>query len=150
MSNLRRVNNFLAENAIKDEQACNTVLNGPDALKNILINETIKLNRLEQVSVQLINYLTEHNQLKKLSHKEKQSLLMDISEIQNNSRDFIFKVAELSSKNVFLQEILKLNQQTTHIETSVTGEKYLSSIDDDTRRNLTELLRTVVIENTAE
>ena len=144
---LKRVNDFLNNSNNSDNQnEINVVLDGTNALSNILISETVKLSKLEQVSNQLINYLTDSKQLSKLTHKEKQSLLMDISEVQNNSRDFIFKVAELAAKNKFLQEVLQLNNKQNHIETSINGECYISSIDDSTRRHLTELLRTIVID----
>lgn len=144
---LTKVNNFL--NNIQEQETVvesNIVLSGPDAIKNILINETVKLNRLENVTNELLNYLTDPKAIKQLSYKEKQNLLGTITDIQTNSRDFIFRVAELSAKNTFLQEVLRMAQEPREIITSCNGETYISSIDDETRKNLTEILRDVVNE----
>lgn len=144
---LTKVNNFL-DSVEQDNIAPETqvVLSGPDAIKNILVNETIKLNRLETITNELLNYLADSRAIKKLSYKEKQYLLTTITNIQANSRDFIFKVAEMSSKNAFLQEVLRVTQEPREIITSSNGETYISSIDDETRKNLTEILRDVVNE----
>ena len=144
---LTKVNDFL--NNIEEEpeiKQTNIVLSGPDAIKNILVNETLKLTRLESVTNELLNYLTDHKAIKQLTYKEKQHLLSTITDIQTNSRDFIFKVAELSSKNSFLQEVLKMAQEPKELITSCNGETYISNIDEETRRNLTEILRDVVNE----
>ena len=126
MGKLSKVNQFLQDIQEKDKPIENNiVLSGPDAIKNILINETIKLGRLENVSNELLNYLTDSKVIKKLSYKEKQYLFNQISDVQNNSRDFIFKVAELSNKNAFLQEVLKLAEGPKEILVSESGEKYI-------------------------
>lgn len=146
---LNKVNNFL-QNIQDDTEVKQTeseiVLSGPDAIKNILLNETVKLNRLEVITNELLNYLSDPKSIKKLSYKEKQYLLTTITNIQANSRDFIFKVAEMSAKNTFLQEVLRVAQEPREIITSCNGETYISSIDDETRKNLTEILRDVVNE----
>lgn len=145
---LTNVNNFLSN--LKDtnvEQPETTVvINSGDVVSNILRNETVKLSRLDHVTNELLNYVTDSKVIKNLDYKEKQNLLRTIIDIQNNSRDFIFRVAELSSKNTFLQEVLKLSQGPKEIIQSENGETYISSIDDETRKNLTELLRDVVNE----
>ena len=145
---LNRVNEFLRNQVTEVSKETSVVLNGPDAIKNILVNETVKLGKLEEVSNTLLNYLTDSKEIKRLSYKEKQNLLRTITEIQTNSRDFIFKVAELSSKNAFLQNVLKATQEPRQILTSSNGETYISNIDEDTRRNLTEILRDMVNERT--
>lgn len=147
MSKLDKVNNFLNNINQNNEvsQETNIILSGPDAIKNILINETIKLGKLEAVSNELLAYLTDSKAIKNLSYKEKQHLLGTITDIQNNSRDFIFRVAEMSNKNAFLKEVLKLAEGPKEtIITSANGETYISSIDDETRRDLSELLREVI------
>lgn len=146
-SKLTKVNDFLNNiDEASEIKQTNIVLSGPDAIKNILVNETLKLTRLESVTNELLNYLTDHKAIKQLTYKEKQHLLSTITDIQTNSRDFIFKVAELSSKNSFLQEVLKMAQEPKELITSCNGETYISSIDEETRRNLTEILRDVVNE----
>lgn len=145
---LNKVNEFLKNQITEVPKETSIVLNGPDAIKNILINETIKLGKLEEVSNELLAYLTDSKEIKRLSYKDKQNLLRTITEIQTNSRDFIFKVAELSSKNAFLQSVLKATQEPRQILTSSNGEQYISTIDEDTRKNLTEILRDIVNERT--
>jgi hypothetical protein len=148
MYNLNKVNNFLNNSNPEplETPESNVVLNSGDVVKNILINETVKLGRLDYVTNELLNYITDSKTIKQLSYKEKQNLLKTITEIQTNSRDFIFKVAELSSKNSFLQEVLKMTQGEKEIIQSSNGETYISSIDDETRKNLSEILRDVVNE----
>ena len=128
----------------EDTTKSGIILSGPDTIKNILISETVKLGKLEAVSNELLAYLTDSKVMKQLSYKEKQHLLNDITNIQNNSRDFIFRVAEMSVKNTFLQEVLKLAEGPKEIVTSTNGEKYITQIDDDTRKQLSEMLRDIV------
>ena len=73
------------------------------------------MNRLETITNELLNYLADSKAIKKLSYKEKQYLLTTITNIQDNSRDFILKVAEMSSKNAFLQEVLRVTQEPREI-----------------------------------
>ena len=142
---LTRVNDFLQRIKKEDNITENDViLSGPDVIKNILVNETIKLSKLESVSNELLAYLTDSKVMRQLSYKEKQNLLGMITDIQNNSRDFIFKVAELSNKNTFLKEVLKLAEEPKDIIVSENGETYISQIDDETRKNLSEILINIV------
>ena len=143
---LTRVNEFLSKKEIVPSEETSVILNGPDTIKNILVNETLKLGRLEAVTNELLDYITDSKTMKNLSYKEKQNLLTTITNIQANSRDFIFRVAELSTKNTFLQEVLKMAQGPREIIQSESGEVYVSNIDDETRKNLTELLRDIVNE----
>ena len=147
---LTKVNEFLKkkEEQVPEVKETGIILNGPDTIKNILINETIKLNKLEQVSAELLTYLTDSKAMKKLSRKEQQSLLRDIVTIQTNSRDFIFKVAELSSKNEFLKKILDLTQGPKEVVISENGEVFESSIDEKDRKRLAEILRDVMNDKT--
>ena len=151
MERLTKVNEFLSElDSSQKPIESEIVLSGPDAIKNILINETLKLGRLETVSNELLNYLTDSKVMKQLSYKEKKSLLHTVTDIQTNSRDFIFKVAELSNKNTFLKEALKLVEGPKEVIVSENGETYISTIDDETRRNLSEILIDIVNERVSE
>lgn len=141
---LTRIDQFLQASLDTPPMETQVVLNGSDTVKNILINETTKLNRLEQVTSELLDYLTDSKVIKKLSYKEKKSLLETITTIQNDSRDFIFRVAEISAKNTFLQELLKSTQEPRQLVQSSNGEIYESSVDDHTRKQLTELLRDMI------
>lgn len=143
MYNLSRVNKFLNDNKNNDEKSSDIVVNGPDTIKNILMCETVKLAKLEQVSNELLNYITDSKVIKHLSYKEKQNLLKTVIEIQTNSRDFIFKVAELSSKNEFLKKVLELSQEPKEKVITSDGEVFDSSIDEKTRKQLSEMIREV-------
>lgn len=146
---LTKVNEFLNSEIIpneKDVETSTIITSGPDTIKNILVSETLKLQKLESASSELLSYLTDSKIMKRLSHKDKQSLLTTITSIQTNSRDFILRVAELSNKNKFLQEVLRMAQEPKTIIQSSEGETYISSIDEDTRRDLSELLRDLVHE----
>jgi hypothetical protein len=146
MKKLSNVNNFMKKIEEADNQIeTDIVLSGPDAIKNILVSETIKLSKLQSVSNELLSYLTDSKVIKQLSYKEKQNLFNTISNTENNSRDFIFRVAELANKNAFLQEVLKLAEKPKdQIITSENGETYITTIDDETRRNLSEIIRDVI------
>ena len=151
MRKLTRVNEFLnKKQEISENKETEIILNGPDTIKNIFLNELIKLNKLEEVSGTLINYLTEDKTMKNLSHKEKQSLLRDITVIQTNSRDFIFKVAELSTKNEFIKKLLDITQTKTEKVISENGEIIQSSISEDDRKTLTRLLVDLVNDRTKD
>ena len=143
MYNLSRVNKLLNDNKQEVKNESGIIVSGPDTIKNILMNETLKLAKLEQVSNELLNYVTDSKVIKHLSYKEKQNLLKTVIEIQTNSRDFIFKVAELSSKNEFLKKVLELSQEPKEKVITSNGEVFESSIDENKRQQLTELLREV-------
>ena len=146
---LDKVNQFLSK---KDENIKpvenNIILNGPDTLKNILFNETLKLNKLENVSNQLLDYLTDSKEMKRLSRKEQQSLLRDIVAIQTNSRDFIVKMAEMATKNEVVRQVIQLSKGPKEIVISENGEVFDSSITETDRRRLEDLLRTMLDDKT--
>ena len=147
MKDFLNVNNFLDSLEESSEvKETEIVVNDPDVVKNILLNEIIKVNRLETVTNELLTYITDSKAIKNLTYKEKQSLLRNIVEIQTNSRDFIFRAAELANKNEFLKKLLEISNKPTQVVQSSNGESYISSIDDETRRDLTELLRDVINE----
>lgn len=145
---LTRINEFLnKKDEVSEVKETGIILSGPDTVKNILINETIKLNKLECVSAELLNYITDSKIIKQLSYKEKQNLLRTITDIQINSRDFIFKVAEMSVKNEFLKEVLKLSRGTEKV-ISESGEVVDSSITEEDRKHLSQIVRDFLNEET--
>ena len=149
MYNLNKVNEYLnKKNEVPEKMETGIILSGPDTIKNILINEVVKFDKLEQVSAELINYLTDSREMRKLSRKEQQSLLRDIVAIQTNSRDFIFKVAELSSKNEFLKKVLDLAAGPKEVVISENGEVFESSVSEEDKKKLAELLRDMLNDQT--
>lgn len=143
---LERVNKFLAQsNSNPDlEQQSEILVSGPDCIKNIFISEAMKTAKLEMVSDELIKYITDSKAIKQLTYKEKQNLLKDITAIKADSRDFMIRFAELSTKNTLVQKVLEMAEGNTSLVKSESGEIYQSSIDEDTRKELSELLRNVI------
>lgn len=141
---LSHVNKFLNSKTEIVPVEQEVVVVGPDAVKNIFVNEINKINKLESLSNDLIAYISDAKAVKQLSYKQKQELLRTVNDIASDSRNFVFRMAELASKNEFLKRIMEINEGSKTIIQSSSGETYVSSIDDETRRNLTELLRDVV------
>lgn len=148
MPKLSRINQYINSNLPSVQKENNIVLNGPDTIKNILINETIKLGKLEQVSSELLADITDPKVRRTMTRREKEGLVRLLQEITKDSRDFIFKVAEMSTKNSFLEEVLKLAQGPTEKVISENGEVFESSITEEQRKDLTILLRDVLNEQT--
>lgn len=148
MKRLTRINDYLAKQPPAIPEETEVVLNGPDTMRNILINETVKLSKLEQVSNELIADITDPNVRRLMNQKEKQNLLRLVQEVEKDSRDFIFKVAEMSTKNSFLNEVLKIAQNPTEVVISEDGTVYKSSITEEQRNDLTILLRDILNEQT--
>ena len=138
---LEKINNFLKNIEIKSAPAEEIVLQGPDTLRNILEHETQKLAFLEQVNSALLYQVANPKVIKKLSYKEKKELLRFLSDIQNDSRNFIINMASLCAKNSFFDEVLKLSKAPTVTVVSDNGETFESLITEERRKELTEMLR---------
>ena len=104
----------------------------------------MKASKLEMVSDELIRYLTDSKAIKQLSYKEKQNLLKDVTAIKADSRDFMVRFAELSTKNALVAKVIEMAEGDKPLIQSESGEVYTSSIDDGTRKELSELLRTII------
>ena len=91
-----------------------------------------------------IKTLTDSKEIKKLSYKEKQGLLRDITAIKADSRDFMVRFAELSTKNELVREVIELAKEPKEVVTSENGQTYISKIDEETRKELSEMLRNVI------
>lgn len=139
---LERVNKFLQER--KSEMPQEVVLQGPDTIKNIIAFETQKLAFLENINSHLLAQVADIKTINKLSYKEKQQLLRFLTDIQNDSRDFILNVAALCSKNQFLEQVLKLSTMDTITVESDNGETFESVISEERRKELTEMLRDAI------
>lgn len=143
-----RVNNYLQKRKeeISIPQDNGIILNSPDTIKNIVINEITDIARLESISDELITYLSKD--LKRQSRKDQQSFLRDVEMIKSNKRDFIFRVAQETNKNDFLNKIFNLATQPKETVISEDGTVYESSITDEDRKNLQTLLIDIVNDKT--
>lgn len=141
---LSKVNKFLTENNKKSEKEAEIIVSGEDCIKNIFISEAMKATKLEMVSDELLGYLTDSKTIKALSYKEKQSLLRDVTAIKADSRDFMIRFTELATKHKFIKDIIEMAQKPKELVQSENGEIYTSTIDDNTRNELSEILRNVL------
>ena len=144
MANLDRVNKFLSEQNKQPEKDAEIIVSGPDCIKNIFVSEAMKAAKLEMVSDELINYLTDSKAMRNLSYKEKQGLLRDVTAIKADSRDFMVRFAELSTKNELVKKVIEMAEGPKELVKSENGEVYVSKIDEETRKDLSELLRNVI------
>lgn len=143
MNELSKVNEFFAQNR-KVPAVNEYAVDGANVLKSMLASEINKVNKLDVAINSLIDYLLNPKSLKYLPEKEKESRLKTAVEIQTNSRNFIAKVAELSSKNALMQEVLRMSTKKSEVVMSESGEIYTSRITDDERKQVTEVLRNII------
>lgn len=143
---LTRVNEFLKKNEVAIPQESGIVLNSADAIKNIVMSEIMDIARLDKISDELITYLSKD--LKRQTRKEQQSFLRDVEWIKSNKRDFVFRVAQETNKNQFLNKIFTLASQPKEKVISENGEVFESSITEENRLQLSELIRDILDEKT--
>lgn len=143
---LTRVNEFLKKNEVTIPQESGIVLNSADAIKNIVMSEIMDIARLDKISDELITYLSKD--LKRQTRKEQQSFLRDVEWIKSNKRDFVFRVAQETNKNQFLNKIFTLASQPKEKVISENGEVFESSITEENRLQLSELIRDILDEKT--
>ena len=143
---LTRVNEFLKKNEVTIPQESGIVLNSADAIKNIVMSEIMDIARLDKISDELITYLSKD--LKRQTRKEQQSFLRDVEWIKSNKRDFVFRVAQETNKNQFLNKIFTLASQPKEKVISENGEIFESSITEENRLQLSELIRDILDEKT--
>lgn len=147
MKELSKINEFFAQNR-KVPAVNQYAVDGPNVLKNMLAAEINKVNKLDVAINSLIDYLLNPKYLKYLPEKEKESRLKTAVAIQSNSRDFITRVAELSSKNALMQEVLRMSTKKSEVILSESGETYRSHITDEERKQVTEILRNIINDRT--
>lgn len=138
---LNRVNQFLANQIVPQEEV--PVVNGPEAIKNIVVSNLIDIGRLHKIEDELITYLS--RDLNRLSKKEQQSLLRDVDAISSRKEDFAFKVAQEVNKNQFLNKVF--NMATTETVVSENGEVFDSSISKEQKNELKTLLIDLLNDN---
>lgn len=143
---LNRVNEFLKKNEIVAVQENGIILNSPDTIKNIVVKEIIDIGRLDAISDELITYLSKD--LKRQSRKDQQSFLRDVETIKSNKRDFVFRVAQETNKNEFLNKIFTLASQPSETVIAEDGTVFESSITEETRKQLSGLINDILNEQT--
>lgn len=143
---LNRVNEFLKRNEIVVSNDSGIILNSPDTIKNIVVSEILDIAKLDKISDELISYLSKD--LKRQSRKDQQSFLRDVETIKSNKRDFVFRVAQETNKNEFLNKIFNLASQPKQTVISENGEVFESSITEENRAQLSELIRDILNEKT--
>ena len=143
---LNRVNEFLKRNEIVVSNDSGIILNSPDTIKNIVVSEILDIAKLDKISDELISYLSKD--LKRQSRKDQQSFLRDVEMIKSNKRDFVFRVAQETNKNEFLYKIFNLASQPKQTVISENGEVFESSITEENRAQLSELIRDILNEKT--
>lgn len=131
-----KVNEFLSK--LEPVSETDVVLNGPDVIKNIVVSEIMDINRLSALSSELLTILSKD--IKSLSRKEQQSFWKDVEAVNARKEDFVFKIAQESNKNNFMQKILNLSAQPNEKVISENGEVFESSVTDETRTQLQALL----------
>lgn len=133
---LNRVNQFLAN--LEPPKENDIILNGADVTKNIVVSEIMDIARLTKISQELLSYLSKD--MKNLSRKEQQSFWRDVEAVNARKEDFIFKIAQETSKNEFMNKVFNMASQPTEKVISENGEVYESSITDEQRNQLSALL----------
>ena len=106
---LSRLDKVLNKLVVQDEAKPCTQLTsfGPNTLLSLVESEVKKISDLGNISDQLIAHFCSPLVLNRLSPDDKRKLLMDISELQRDSRDFILKFTDMANKNAMLSKLLK-------------------------------------------
>ena len=134
--NFDKVNNFLSN--LEETSETDVVLNGSEVVKNIVVSEIMDINRLSQLSKELLTCLSKD--IKRLSRKEQQSFWRDVEAVNARKEDFVFKIAQETNKNEFMNKIFNMAAQPKEKVISENGEVFESSVSNETRNQLTALL----------
>lgn len=145
LKNLDRVNKFLEDSKKEVVPVENQVLmGGLDMMKNIVGMEFNNMAKLESMRTILINIICDPRRIRGKTDKEIESLFKLVENSIKDKRDFFLKMSELSSKSKFMEEFLKQSSQTKETVISENGEIYETLIDEDSRKNLSEILRGII------
>lgn len=141
-SYLSRVNKLLTKQ-LPTTTASDAMLAGPGTYEAILSNEMNKCLLLDNLEKVFISDLTKATKMRTMTEKQKQSLMMDVHSILCDSREFVFKAAELHSKDGFMQKVVdKVIDATSECTVTESGQEvYKSDISDEVRSSLSKLIR---------
>lgn len=147
MYNLSRVNDLLnKKDEVVTNQETEIMFNGPDVMKNILYNELVKQSRLNQISDELIGYLSKD--LSKQTRKEQQAFWRDVEAVRANSRDFTLRFIQEGNKNAFFKSVIEMAKDPHETVISEDGEVFESAITDDKKKFLADLVFDILNEQT--
>lgn len=139
-----RVNKFL--NNLEPVSETEIILDGSEVMKSILVSEVRDINRLSNLSSELLNYLAKD--VKTLSRKEQQYFWKDVESVLARKEDWFFKVAQEANKSSFVQKILDMANKPSETVISEDGEVFESSITEENRNQLSNLLIDLLNDNT--
>ena len=131
-----RVNKYLNQLEPINEQE--VILDGSEVMKSILVSEVRDINRLSNLSSELLTYLSKD--IKKLPRKEQQYFWKDVETVLARKEDWFFKVAQESNRSEFVQKILDMASKPSEKVIAEDGEVIDSSITEENRVQLSNLL----------
>lgn len=138
-----RVNQFL--NNLEPVPETEVVLDGTEVMKSILVSEVKDISRLSNLSSELLNHLSKD--IKSLSRKEQQYFWKDVESVLARKEDWFFKVAQESNKSGFIQKIIDIANKPNEKVITEDGEVFDSSITEDNRVQLSNLLIDLLNDN---
>lgn len=141
---LNKVNEFLAN--IDEIPSNEIILDGADVMKNILISEVSDISRLSKLSSELLTQLSKD--VKKLSRKEQQYFWKDVEAVLARKEDWFFKVTQEANKNGLVNKILDIANTPTEKVITEDGVVVESSITQENRTQLSNLLIDLLNEQT--
>lgn len=143
---LNRVNKFLSN--MEDVTPAEIVLDGADVMKNILVSEVTDISRLSKLSSELLDQLSKD--VKKLSRKEQQYFWKDVESVLARKEDWFFKVTQEANKNGLVNKILDIANKPTEKVITEDGVVFESSITDESRVQLSNLLIDILNDKTRQ
>lgn len=133
---LNKVNDFLAN--IEPVASNELILDGSNVMKNILVSEVSDIARLSNLSSTLLNYL--EKDIKNLSRKEQQIFWKDVESVLARKEDWFLKVTQEATKNEFVNKIIDISNKPKETVITEDGTIFESSITEENRTHLSNLL----------
>lgn len=133
-----RVNQFLANienNTVPENEV---VINGAEAMKNIMISELKDIPKLDRLSNELLGYLSKD--IKNQSRKDQQSFWRDVEAVKARKEDWIYKIMQDANKNGVIMKLMDMAMSPRETVISENGEVFQSSITEENKTHLKALL----------
>lgn len=141
---LSKVNDFLSN--IEEVPANEIILDGAEVMKNILVSEVTDISRLSKLSSELLDQLSKD--VKKLSRKEQQYFWKDVEAVLARKEDWFFKVTQEANKNGLVNKIIDIANKPTEKVITEDGVVFESSITEENRTQLSNLLIDILNDQT--